>query len=126
MILGKFARSGIESLIGSDVAAGVQAALLHYARRLRSDLRPVKFPRFCRGLQQETVEMVFDIPLDPYVQQSLELEVQRQGASLEELASHAVLVYLADLDRAIGMDARPAPATGIARTAKKETLRRSW
>ncbi len=55
--------------------------------------------------------MVLDIPLDPDVQHSLELEVQRQGASLEELSSHAILVYLADLDRAIGMDAERERAT---------------
>jgi hypothetical protein len=44
--LGTFARAGIEARLGSDVAAaGVQAALLHYTRRLRSGWTPTEFPR---------------------------------------------------------------------------------
>jgi hypothetical protein len=72
--------------------------LLHYTQRIESDLKPVSFPRFCHSAPIDAAA-VLDIPLDPEVQQSIEQEVERQGASLEQLTAHAVLVYLADLDR---------------------------
>lgn len=97
--LGTFARSGIEAFVGSDIAAGVRAALVHYTARLRSGLMPARFPRFCAAVRRGSGEAVFEIPLDPEVERSLELEARRQNASLEQLVAHAVLVYLADLDR---------------------------
>jgi hypothetical protein len=104
--LGTFARSGIEAFVGSDIAAGVRAALIHYAARLRSGLKPVRFPRFCAAVRRGNGETAFEVPLDPEIERSLELEARRQNASLEQLVAHAVLVYLADLDRA-GVKAEP-------------------
>lgn len=67
--LSGFARAGIEDRVGPDVEAGVESALERYAERVDSGPAPPRFPRF-RG--------------DP---------------SPEELALHAVLVYLAELDQ---------------------------
>jgi transglutaminase-like putative cysteine protease len=98
--LGTFARSGIEARLGSDLAAGVQAALLHYTRRLGSGRTPPELPRFRRGSALEASGADFDLPVDPEIQRILEREVRRQKAPAEQLAAHAVFVYLADLDRA--------------------------
>jgi hypothetical protein len=98
--LGTFARSGIEAHLGSDLAVGVQAALLHYTRRLGSGRKPPQLPHFLDGLPREPSAAGFEIPVDPEIEQILEREVRRQGAPLEQLAAHAVFVYLADLDRA--------------------------
>lgn len=68
--LGRFVRAGLEARVGSDVESGVESALERYAERVDSGPAPPRFPRF-RG--------------DP---------------SPEDLAVHAVLVYLAELDRA--------------------------
>jgi hypothetical protein len=104
--LGTFARSGIEEFLGGDIATGARAALLHYSQRLGSEMRPVSYPRFARDTELGS-GTVYDITLDPDVQRSLEREVKRQGASLEQLTAHAVLVYLADLDRSLGEELEP-------------------
>jgi hypothetical protein len=98
--LGTFARSGIESRFGGEVVAGVQAALLHYTRRLRSSRRPVAFPRFRREAPSETSGLDLELPIDPSIEAELQREVLRQGVSIEDLAEHAILVFLADLDAA--------------------------
>lgn len=109
--LGTFARSGIESHFGEEVAAGVQAALLHYTRRLRSSRKPVAFPRFQRGVTSEMSGLDLELPIDPSMEAALRHEVLRQGVSIESLAEHAVLVYLADLDAAAIPDPAVADAT---------------
>jgi hypothetical protein len=68
--LSEFARAGIEDRVGPDVEAGVESALERYARRVADGPKPPEFPRF------------------------------RGSPSPEQLAVHAVLVYLAELDRA--------------------------
>jgi hypothetical protein len=96
--LGTFARSGIESRLGGDVAAGVQAALQHYTLRLRSGQRPVGFPDFQRGCPIDASGADFELAVDPEIERLLEREVRRQRASVEQLTAHAVFVFLADLE----------------------------
>lgn len=96
--LGRFARSGIEARLGTDVPAGVQAALLHYTRRLRSGRKPVELPRFQSEHRLESPAADFELAIDPEVERELKREVRRQGTSLEQLTAHAIFVYLADLD----------------------------
>lgn len=95
--LGSFARSAIETRLGSDLSTGVEAAFLHYARRVRSGQRPVSYPGFLEeasgGLGDE-----FEVGVDPEVEEVLTVEMRRQGLSLDQVAAHAVFVYLADLD----------------------------
>ena len=98
--LGTFARKEIEARFGDDVAAGVREALKHYARRLESGRPPVEFPRFRRGHQAEASAAKVELPVEPGIWETLEREARRSGVSVEQLAVHAVFVYLADLDRA--------------------------
>jgi hypothetical protein len=96
--LGSFARSSIEERFGSNVAAGVRAALVHYTRRLKSGRRPVDLPRSWRKPNRSVVE--FELPIDREVWKTLEREAQDQEVSMDQLLIHAVFVYLADLDAA--------------------------
>jgi hypothetical protein len=100
VVLGNFARSGIERHLGADLAAGVQAALLHYSRRLRSARAPVWAPRACDGFVPDTPGASIDLPVDPEVRLALEREAERWEATTEQMLAHAVLVYLADMDAA--------------------------
>jgi hypothetical protein len=98
--LNTFARAGIEAHLGRDLTAGVQAALQHYTRRLHRGGPVPDFPRFCRARAEVTPEAEFELAVDRQVQEVLEREArERAGVSVEQLAGHAVLVYLADLDR---------------------------
>ncbi len=100
--LGKFARSSIETRFGADIDAGIQAAVLHYARRLKSAWPPVGIPWFCRGkaaVSSDTVSSL-EVLLDPELEEELECEARRNQVPVEQVLTHAVFVYLADMDSA--------------------------
>lgn len=107
--LSTFARNGIEAFLGRDIDAGVQAALRHYTGRKGSSGRTAPaFPRFLSGLAEDRPGIDLELTVDPEIQAVLEREARESdGVSLEQIATHAVLVYLADLDRAPGHEARP-------------------
>lgn len=94
--LGTFARSGIEEILGVDLQIGVQAALVHYTRRLSSNLKPVRPPEF--GWVSVDSGDVFDLTVAPELEAALEREALEQKVSLDHILVHAVLVYLADLE----------------------------
>lgn len=94
ILLGPFARSAVEARLGADVAAGVQAALVHYTRRLRSSQKPIEVPPFL----ETTPGAELELGVDPGLERALTLEAREQGVSLDQLTAHAVFVYLADLD----------------------------
>ncbi len=96
--LGTFACSGIEAHLGADVQAGVRAALLHYAQKLKSGRRPLELPLFCRDQSAEGATVAFDLTVDANTQAALEQEAARQGTTVSKLAVHTVMVYLAELD----------------------------
>lgn len=96
--LGTFARSGIETQLGVDLATGVQAALCHYAGKLKSGRAPIEPPRFCRDQGSRDPEVSFDLAVDPEVEILLEREAARQGTDVSQLALHGVMIYLAELD----------------------------
>jgi hypothetical protein len=96
--LGPFARSGIESQLGSDVAATVHAALCHYCGKLKAGRPPLAPPRFLRDHQGGEARTSLDLKVDPEVEALLRQEARRQGTDIDRLASHSVLVYLAELD----------------------------
>jgi hypothetical protein len=97
--LGTFARSGIETQLGGDVAAAVQAAVSHYAGKLKSGRPPLGPPSFLReGAPPLEPEVAVDLAVDPETEALLEKEALRQGTSVSRLAAHSVLVYLAELD----------------------------
>jgi hypothetical protein len=47
------------------------------------------------------------------LEQRIEHESRLQGATPQELVGHAVLVYLADVDRAASMSRQPEPLTPV-------------
>ena len=108
--LNTFARSGIEARSGCDLVAGVQTALRDYAQCLRSGRKVPEFPRFLHEGSATRPEVNLELSVDPEVEQALEQEAREsEGLSVEQLASHAVLVYLADLDRAAAPPERRMP-----------------
>ncbi len=95
--LGTFARSGIESQLGSDVRGAVQAALCHYAGKLKSGRPPIAPPRFLPE-QPLRANDALDLAVDSETEELLEHEAAKLGTDLNRLASHSVMVYLAELD----------------------------
>lgn len=100
--LGTFTRSGIEARFGSDVKAGTEAALRHYTRRLRSSRPPMGVPAFAREDVPTGPDDAFELEVATEIEAALERDADRQGVSTGMLLSHAVLVYLADLDANVG------------------------
>lgn len=96
--LGTFARSGIETQLGGDLAGTVQAALSHYAGKLKSGRTPVERPSFCYKRSSRDPGVAFDLAVDPETEALLTQEAERQETNLGQLVAHTVLVYLAELD----------------------------
>lgn len=97
LVLGTFARDGIEALWGSDLSAGVRRALRHYAARENSAVVGCIDRGWLRTLGDGGVDL--DLSLDSETQEALERRAREHGGvTVEELAAHAVLVYLADRD----------------------------
>jgi len=96
--LGAFARSGIESELGSAVPDAVQAALCHYCGKLQSGRAPLAPPAFLGANGSPEEETVLDLAVDPEIEAVLAREASARGLPLDRLAGHSVLVYLAELD----------------------------
>ena len=90
---------GVEAHLGSDLSVGVRAALSEYTRRLGSDTPPLPIPRLARGASPAQPSKVIDLPLNEEMWELLEREAARQETTVSELATHSVLVYLAEIDR---------------------------
>lgn len=97
--LGTTACVGIETHLGSDIPGGVRVALADYASRLESGSALIGIPGVLRGLDRSAPVVAFDLEVDEWIEIALEREAARHGVSADEAATHAVLVYLADLDR---------------------------
>lgn len=109
VVLGPLAKSGLEDNVGPDLPAAIDAALVFYVGKLKSGKQPPRFPEFAPvqgdlgdgdvplgGADADRVE--FEVELDEQVVTTLAEEAGRQGVPVEDLAGHAVLVYLAQLD----------------------------
>ena len=96
--LGKFASSGIENHLGSDIPAGVRTATFHYVAQLRSGRPPMPFPRFLPNLRPSEPGVDVELTVDPETEALLEREARRQRTTASELVAHAVLAYLAELE----------------------------
>jgi hypothetical protein len=96
--LGTFACTGIRARLGSDLSTGVNSALSHYIQRLESGRTPIGIPSLCLAQAPQDPEIAIELKLDEETRAPLEREAKRQGATVDQLAAHAVLVYLADLD----------------------------
>jgi hypothetical protein len=97
--LGTFACSGIEAYLDADIAAGVRAALNDFTQRLASGARPVDLPGAPLRADLTESATAVELSLDERAWQLLRCEADRQGTTVSQLSAHAVLVYLADLDR---------------------------
>jgi hypothetical protein len=97
--LGTFACTEVEAYSGSDLSAGVRAALSDYMRRLASGTPPIAIPRLMREAAPVQPAKILDLPIDEETWEALEHEAARQDASVSELAAHSVLLYLAEIDR---------------------------
>jgi hypothetical protein len=106
VVLGHFARSGIETHVGGDLAGGVQAALRHYWRRLRSGKKPVELPRGWADGFFEGTGASFELPVDREIRLTLEREAERQATTADRVVLHAILTYLADLDASASPESR--------------------
>jgi hypothetical protein len=96
--LGAFACAGIRAHMGGNFTAGVETAVLHYTGKLNARRPPIDLPRLENGSEQPPPELVLDVTFAPEVEELLKEEAMRQDASVEDLVSHAVLLYLAQLD----------------------------
>ncbi len=121
VVVGALARTGLESRVGPDIPAAINAALVYYVGKLCSGRGPAKYPKFLakrgnvdgRGPgsppagESANPEAEVEVQVDERIEAALVREAARQGVSAPDLAGHAVLVYLAELDL-IG-DPSPAP-----------------
>jgi hypothetical protein len=65
-------------------------------------------PRFAGELAVGCSGTDLELIVDPEIQAALEREARESdGMSVEQIAAHAVLVYLADLDETSGHEALP-------------------
>ena len=119
--LGALARTGLETRVGSDLPAAINAALVYYVGKLSSGRGPAAYPRFLSpakgagggrdGGERDNPEVGVEVQVDEQIEAVLVREAARQEVSLSELAGHAVLIYLGELDL-IG-DPSPAPTRRI-------------
>lgn len=97
LALGTFARGGIEAFSGDDLSAGVRKALNHYAGRERYGLPKRPDRPLLRTLADDGLDV--ELSVDSETEAALERKAREHGGiTAEELAAHAVLVYLADRD----------------------------
>lgn len=106
--VGSFAREGLEARVGPDLGAAINAALVYYVGRLRSGRIPALYPRFlgegaeAGGAGERFVvrraEVLIEVAVDERIEATLDTEARRQGVGVAQLAAHAVMVFLAELD----------------------------
>jgi hypothetical protein len=109
--LGTFARSGLEDFVAPDLGTAVNAALAYHVDRTSNGRGAVKFPMFLsapadvggarhRAEAEATAgpQSEVEVEVDEQVEAAIRRDATRQGITATELAGHAVLAYLANLD----------------------------
>jgi hypothetical protein len=98
--------------VGPDLPAAINTALVYYVGKLSSGRGPAKFPKFLlskgnedsvQGPTDDGADVVeaqpeVEVEVDERIEAALFSDAKRQGVSPTELAGHAVLVYLAELE----------------------------
>lgn len=98
LVLGTFARDGIEALLGSDQSAGVRRALHDYTAGKNSPVVGCLDRGWLQMLGDDRIDL--ELSLDSETEQALERKAREHGGvTVEELAVHAVLAYLAEADQ---------------------------
>jgi hypothetical protein len=95
--LGEFASVCMASRFGSDLVFGMQSAARYYSRKLASVADSGPYLRLPKRVEKPLVEL--DVTFDSEVLRTLEWEARSRAVDLQQLLTHAVFVYLADLDR---------------------------
>ncbi len=109
VLLGPLARTGLETRVGANLPAAVNAALVYYVGKLNSGRPPARIPDFLKvqadpasgdrsGTGTASPRPLVEVSVDERIEAVLSTDAERQGVSLSELAGHAVIVYLAELD----------------------------
>lgn len=107
--LGTFARTSIETQLGSDLAETVETALHHYTRKIRSGRRPVPLPQFLgsgtspdfstsASTSSDREPEEFELTLDSETEAVVRREAIRYGTDVDTVTTHSVMIYLAELD----------------------------
>jgi hypothetical protein len=107
--LGTFARSSIESQLGSDLAETVETAVYHYTRKVKAGRPPVPLPQFLGtgpspdfGTSTSTSNSrgreELELTLDSETEAVLRREAIRYGTDIDAVTTHSVMIYLAELD----------------------------
>jgi hypothetical protein len=99
MAIGTFLAVAIDAN-GGDLRTLVSTALIHYRKVLDAAEPPIGVPRFLDPSEPRRTEV--DVPIEPALEELLRAEAARQRVPVENLLSHAVFLYLADLDRSGG------------------------
>jgi hypothetical protein len=121
VVLGPLAKSGLETHLGPQLPAAIGVALVYYVGKLNSGQRPPRFPNFAptQGNQNGDAEtrsphvpaieprLEVEVDVDERIEAALCTDAENQRVSVEDLAGHAVLVYLAELDLIGGPGAGP-------------------
>jgi hypothetical protein len=96
-VLGAFAVTRARERCG-DLDAALNSAVSHYERRLASEGdSPPTPPELAAALDPPLLEV--EVELSAAGAAALEVESRRLGVGVHLLLNHAVLLYLADLDR---------------------------
>jgi hypothetical protein len=96
VVVGPLAKSGLKARLGPDLPAAVNAALIYYVGKLMAGRGPVRFPTIAIG--GEDPRPALEVDVDARIEAAVRAEAERQDVSPAELAGHAVLIYLAELD----------------------------
>jgi len=110
VVLGEFARTALEVRSGGDVEAAVAVALRHFAWNRRLEPSPPSLLHHWLRASEPAPGTELELLLDRETEAALERAADSSGRlSLGGVGTHAVLVYLADLDRA-GAEVSSTPA----------------
>jgi hypothetical protein len=110
--VGTLAKSGLEKRVGPDIPAAINTALVYYVGKLSSGRGPAKFPKFllltdeeggerqpdAKGAPSADPRPEIEVEVDERIEAAIFTDAERQGVSPTDLAGHAVMVYLAELD----------------------------
>jgi hypothetical protein len=112
VVMGPLAQSGLETRVGPNLPAAINTALVYYVGKLNSGRRPARFPKFLsmqgeagvaapdgsRESESPSLRPEVEVEVDERIEAAIYTDAERQGVSPTDLAGHAVLVYLAELD----------------------------
>ncbi|MEX2106644.1 MAG: hypothetical protein WD810_07070 [Solirubrobacterales bacterium] len=88
----------MEGHFGTDFPAGVRAAAVRYARKLKTGRMPLAPPRVLPDLNPRDADVAVELTVDADDEAALERQALRCGTTVGRLVVHAVLVYLAELE----------------------------